>query len=596
MAANTLNNRSSGETILATFWNDIHSALNGDFVGRNSSGVPAASKNLGSAAFPWGTLRADGLVINGSSVDLSQVAAPPFRVVSGATRATSNQPAFIDPAGAAGGASFTILAATTSLVFDINGSAKTLSADIVKSGLSAAPSSNNTALVDDALAVDQEATRTFGESDGPQEIKIDTIGSELVTLNGTLQAFKINDGANDEFFMGFLDTTNTKITKCFRGFFYDSSLLPINRIKFANNDTITLMKMHYIFLDQNLTTVDTTTTPPVYDTIAPSTPATGDYWFDQGNKLWKRFDGATFQNVNRTFIGWAVMDDTDCIAARSVHFDVRYSPDNDIILDKKTDEIIEGRSFFGKVNVAGKEILYVTKLPAWNITTDLAPTADLYNAAEQASTTYFVYVKDDGAEILSDISPYFVPEFYGFYHPHNPWRAIFTVENDASSDLENLVNIEAKIKVAIVSDEKSAGTDGGDATSGAWRTRVLNTLSDPDSIGIALNNDKFKLPPGKYTVIAFSTFFSSTNHSKFRIVEDPDGTAGNIALSMVAKLGAGINTHIPLMGRIDIAVATDYEIQYRVEVTNNTVGLGSSTAIDSQVEIYSLIEIMRTSE
>ena len=526
-------------------------------------------------------------------MDLSQVAAPPFRVVSGASRATSNQPAFIDPAGAAGGASFTILAATTSLVFDINGSAKTLSADLVKSGLSTAPSSNNTALVNDAVAADQEATRTFGESDGPQEIKIDTIGSELVTLNGTLQAFKINDGANDEFFMGFLDTTNTKITKCFRGFFYDSSLLPINRIKFANNDTITLMKMHYIFLDQNLTTVDTTTTPPVYDTIAPSTPATGDYWFDQVNKLWKRFDGATFQNVNRTFLGWSVMDDTDCIAARSVHFDIRYSPDNDITLDKKTDEIIEGGSFFGKVNVAGKEIVYVSKLPAWNITTDLAPNADLYNATEQASTTYFIYVKDDGAEILSDISPYFVPEFYGFYHPHNPWRMVGQVFNDSGSDLENprAVNIE---KTATIEDVKSAGTSGGSTVTGSFLQRDLNTLVDNDNIGITLSSNRFTLPRGKYFITATGPFFSTVSQARIKLVRDPGGTPVTEALGSSMNVSVAATCISILSGEVIVNSAIDFEIQYRAQLVQATNGLG--TAVDlGEVEIYTKVDIIKMS-
>src|SRR5437868_6729569 len=111
MGSNTLNNRSAGQTILDTFFNDIHTALDGDLIGRNSSGVPTSGQNLGTAAIPWGAIRANSLVLNGSSVDTSKLTSPSNRVISGKKRSTSNQPAFITPNGAA--ASFLLAAAST---------------------------------------------------------------------------------------------------------------------------------------------------------------------------------------------------------------------------------------------------------------------------------------------------------------------------------------------------------------------------------------------------------------------------------------------------------------------------------------------------
>jgi len=184
MATGSLTTRSSGETITADFFNSIHSALNGDLVGRNSSGVATTSQNLGTAAFPWGTLRTNALIVAGSSVDVSQVSAPPFRVVSGKTRSTSNQPAFLTPIGSGNGLSFDIKAASTSLIYDVAGSAITLSADLTKSSITAAPSSNNTALVNDTDAADQESTRTWGEPGAEKtSITIDTVGSEIGTTS-----------------------------------------------------------------------------------------------------------------------------------------------------------------------------------------------------------------------------------------------------------------------------------------------------------------------------------------------------------------------------------------------------------------------------
>lgn len=442
MGTGTLTDRASGQTILEGFWNDIHDALEGDFVGRDNSGVPASGKALGTAAFPWGVARIGSLVVGGSSVDTSQVAASPYRVVSGKTRSTSNQPQFLDPAGAAGGASVTVEGATTDLVYDVNGTTITLSSDIVKGSLSTAPSTNNTALVNDANAADQFATRTWGEEGSETNITIGTIGSEISSLDGSIAAFSVNDGSNDEAFLAYVDTTNNRLKNCFRGFFYDSSGNPVNRLAFANGDTITLLKANYLFLDSDGATVDSTATPPAYSFSAPSSPATGDYWYDLGNNLWKRYDGASFQIVTRTFIGIAVCDDTDCLYARSVDFDKSYRPDNNMHPRKSTAEIAICRELFNQISVAGNNIYYGTSFPQWSMSSDLASSADMYNATEQASTFYYLYIKDTGDEVISDISPYYRHDLFGLYHPHNPWRCIGVGFNDSGSDLQLVCSLD----------------------------------------------------------------------------------------------------------------------------------------------------------
>lgn len=52
----TLTNRSTGQTITSAFFNDIHGALDVDFVGRNSSGVATAGQSLGTSTYPWGAV------------------------------------------------------------------------------------------------------------------------------------------------------------------------------------------------------------------------------------------------------------------------------------------------------------------------------------------------------------------------------------------------------------------------------------------------------------------------------------------------------------------------------------------------------------
>lgn len=444
MGSNTLNNRSAGQTIVDTFFNDIHQAMNADFVGRGATGVPTSGQNLGTVAIPWGTLRANSLVLNGAAVDTSQLTAPQNRIISGKTRSSSNQPAYIIPSGAA--ASLVIDASPTNLVLDINGTSVTISNDITKSSLTTAPSTQNTALVNDVDAADQYSTKTWGEKFAEKEyITIDTVGTNITSLVGKWAAFKIA-GVSTEYFLAFVES-GTRLSKCFRGYFYDSALSPINRTGFSNNDTITLMSLAWIFIENDATTVDVTYNNPAWSFSAPSSPVTGDYWYDLGNQVWKRYDGASFQIINRTYIGQAILDTTNCVAARSVDFYANFNSENSLSLERKTTEIVSAAFGKNQVSVYGKMFSFNDYLPLWNITTDFASNDDMYSSTEQPSRLYYLYLKDTGDTVISDISPYDRGDMYGYYHPHNPWRWVGSFYNDASSDITAAAGIADEIEV-----------------------------------------------------------------------------------------------------------------------------------------------------
>ena len=435
MGTGSLPDRTTG-VIPVSWFNDIHNAMRGAWVGRNASGAAEASKDLGTVAIPWGTLYAEGININGSSVDLTQFLGVANRVTSGLTRSGSNQPKFIDPNGAA--LSLQILGSSTNLVYNVNGSSITLSADLTESSLTAAPSSNNTCLVDDANAADQEATRTWGEIDGDLEyITIDTIGSEISSLDGQLAAFKINDGTNDEYFIARVDTTNNRLHHCFRGYFYDKDAAPVNRIKFANNDTITLLKLGWVFLENDESTIEVAYTEPTWSGEEPASPSTGDYWYDFTADQWKRYNGSSFVQINRTLVGLICNDSSACLGARCVDFDATYSEINQFDRLERVDAAtVRCPNYRSVINVAGQLLEFQTDRLSWDMSTDLAGSEDMYQATEQASTTYYLYISDDGEPKISDISPYLRLDLLGFYHPHNPWRCVGKVNNDGSSDFE----------------------------------------------------------------------------------------------------------------------------------------------------------------
>lgn len=497
MGTGTLSNRSAGQVILDTFFNDIHGAMDGDFVGRNTLGVPTSNQNLGTTAIPWGVIRASSLVLNGNAIDTSQITSVPNRVVSGKTRTTSNQPAFITPTGSA--ASLTIFASTTNLVLNINGAAVTVNTDIVQTGLTTAPSSNNTCLVNDNTATGQADTKLWGEFGHRKEIAYDTAGTNITNLNGKFAVFKLTSGANTEFFLAFVDNTNSKLTKCLRGFFYDSSLNPKNRIAFADNDVITLMKTGFVFVENNGTTVDVSYNFPTYSFTSPSSPATGDYWYDLANNVWKRYDGAAFQIINRTLVGMVVMDSTNCVAARCEAFYANHDSFMELEVEKSTTEIVRVLQPYSKVTVYGNKINFQNSLPTWNMTTDLAGSADMYNATEQASTIYQLYITDTGKTVLSDIEAQYRPDLSGWYHPHNPWRSVGFLFNDNGSDVNG-----ASARGSRLCDFEAQGVAG----YGSTNTRIRKFTTKATDIGAAWTHN-------------FATTMSTTNGLEMTIVE-PD--------------------------------------------------------------------------
>ena len=56
------------------------------------------------------------------------------------------------------------------------------------------------------------------------------------------------------------------------------------------------------------------------------------------------------------------------------------------------------------------------------------------------------------------------------------------------------------VSYAIIAEQQSAGTEAGTFTSGAWRTRSLNTeITDPDGI-VSLSSNGFTLQAGTYFI------------------------------------------------------------------------------------------------
>ena len=127
-------------------------------------------------------------------------------------------------------------------------------------------------------------------------------------------------------------------------------------------------------------------------------------------------------------------------------------------------------------------------------------------------------------------------------------------------------------------DQKAAATDGGTATSGAWRTRdITNIVSDVGGHATLPGSNQFTLAAGTYVMPATKGSFVDTNNSqiKLRNITDStdvfDATQGAFVWANDESTGTCF-----IAGEFTIGSTKTFEIQYRVATTKATIGLGDA--------------------
>ena len=362
---------------------------------------------------------------------LISVGVPQNRIVSGRTRsATDGFPVFLVPDGTA--QTVTLKGASTNFNVFINAASYTGTTDVTRTGLALAPAANNTCLVNDSAFVSQVATKYAGSTDALYPtITIDTVGSEISALVGKYAAFK--KGA--EYFVAYVNSA-TQLTNALRGAFFDSADSPIVRVTLADNDTITLCKLHWIYYKTDGTLTNSTTNP-TFSSDSPGSPSSGDYWYDLTNQQWKSYDGASWAAANAHLIGWAICDTSGCKAARSFDFYVASSALNTVTVTKVDNATVRVYDYAAKLSVNGTTFSWDKSRPFWGMAAGIGGSSDIESGfAEASSTDYWFYVTERGDLQISPERPYDRrTDLLGFYHPYHLWRAVGYATNDGSSNL-----------------------------------------------------------------------------------------------------------------------------------------------------------------
>lgn len=147
------------------------------------------------------------------------------------------------------------------------------------------------------------------------------------------------------------------------------------------------------------------------------------------------------------------------------------------------------------------------------------------------------------------------------------------------------------ISLAIICDQKSSSTSGGDFTSGAWRTRDLNTeISDPDGI-VSIASNQFTLASGTYLIEWSCPALAVDRHQSklYSITNSIDLAAGTseytASTNLVQNRSFGSYIHT-------ITSSHTYEIRHYCQTSKTSIGFGvnGSTGINN---IYTIAKISK---
>ncbi|MEE8208660.1 MAG: hypothetical protein V3T88_06895 [Nitrosomonadaceae bacterium] len=145
-------------------------------------------------------------------------------------------------------------------------------------------------------------------------------------------------------------------------------------------------------------------------------------------------------------------------------------------------------------------------------------------------------------------------------------------------------------KYALLRDEKTLGTPGGTFSSGARRTRDLNTKVI-DEIGITLSSNQFTLPAGTYRIWSTAPHTrGSGTQSWIRNVTDGEDAIRGTSTGADSGATAVPNSSV-CVGQFTITASKTFELQHQIAVTSTTTGFGSNASAD--VEVYAVVEIIK---
>ena len=189
-----------------------------------------------------------------------------------------------------------------------------------------------------------------------------------------------------------------------------------------------------------------------------------------------------------------------------------------------------------------------------------------------------ISLKHSGGNVVSLNSPTNAPGSadVAFRLPNQDGSANEVLKTDGSGNLAFATIAGGKFaSYAILVDQKTSGTNGGSFTSGAWRTRDLNTeIADPDGI-VSISSNQFTLQAGSYLIKAHAPAYKVGRH-QIALYDITASSYVETGSSAYVDGGESVQTDSFLTARFTCSGANVYEIRHQCGTGFNTYGFGVS--------------------
>lgn len=147
------------------------------------------------------------------------------------------------------------------------------------------------------------------------------------------------------------------------------------------------------------------------------------------------------------------------------------------------------------------------------------------------------------------------------------------------------------VSTATFTDQKTSGTSGGTFTTGAWRTRDLNTSQFNNITSASLASNQITLPAGTYTIAATAAVYDIGYHQA-RLYNITDSTETILGISNYARNGDTPSSAISTAtGAFTITGTKVFELQNQCGVTKAGSGFGVANSFGA--EVYSTVTIVK---
>jgi hypothetical protein len=168
---------------------------------------------------------------------------------------------------------------------------------------------------------------------------------------------------------------------------------------------------------------------------------------------------------------------------------------------------------------------------------------------------------------------------------------ILTADSSTATGLKWAAAAAVGLQVFSAHDSKSSGVDAGTFTSGAWRTRTINTELQNTITSASLASSQITLPAGTFYLEASAPAFqTSSNNLRWYNITDSASVA--VGTNSYSQYQTDVMMNASLRCTFTIAASKIFELQHYGAVTKSTSGFGVGGGLGYN-EIYAQITIIK---